>query len=123
MNKLEALDTLKLLKDFVLENNENGLDRSFINGACDSIEKKLTKLIKLEIIENKLDCPLEVIFKALENGFYDHAGKFIECPELSGTSEAGWIIGNALSDYQFFKLGDYGKKTLGGWVLTKEELE
>lgn len=81
------------------------------------------KLGALEDIEDELGCPLETVFKALKNGFYDGCGKFIECPELSGTSKEGWIIGNALSDYQFFRLRDYGKKGPDGWVLTKEELE
>ena len=41
MNELKTLEILKILKDFVLENNKNGLDRSFINGAFNIIEKKL----------------------------------------------------------------------------------
>ena len=42
MNKgLKALETLKLLKDFVLKNNKNGLDRRLIIGSCDILEKEL----------------------------------------------------------------------------------
>ena len=76
-----------------------------------------------EDIEEGLGCSIETIFKALKNGFYDRFGNFIECAELSGTSSQGWIIGNALSDYQFFKTCDYGKNAPGGWALTMEEFK
>lgn len=76
-----------------------------------------------EDIEDEWECPIEIVFKALKNGFYDGCGKFIECPELSGTSQEGWIIGNALTDYQFFRLRDYGKKGPDGWALTMEEFK
>ena len=55
--ELTAVETLRLLKDFVLENNESGLDRSFICGSFDAIEKEL----KAHEIIKKSDCPADII--------------------------------------------------------------
>ena len=63
MKGLEALETLKLLKDFVLENNKNGLERRFIIGSFDILEKE-------DIItyrENDLD-----LLMSIRNGKYQN---------------------------------------------------
>ena len=39
-----GLETLNLLKDFVLKDNKNGLDRRFIIGSCDILEQELKEL-------------------------------------------------------------------------------
>ena len=42
--KLTPLETLDLLKDFLLKHTENGLDKTFIKGSLDNIENSLEVL-------------------------------------------------------------------------------
>lgn len=74
---LEALEVSKQLKDFVLEFIKNGLDRRFIHGSFDIIEKELKAL---EIIKNKKVC---VVW--LRNGLsaYNSTAALYKLPRLT----------------------------------------
>ena len=107
-------EAFKELKENAQEIYEWELDRLKI------IEKDLERLEKLEDIEEKLGCPLEVMFKALKQMFVFH--KENEKIELLGLH----IKFNELYLYGFVEdtiqavhlsLKDYGKT----WTLTKEE--
>lgn len=56
---LEALEVSKQLKDFVLEFVKNGLDRMFINGSFDIIERELKeyelmKQVRIIVVDKKI---------------------------------------------------------------------
>lgn len=57
---IKGLEVLKHLKDFVLEYTENGLDRRFIIGSCDTIEKELKDFECLDNFFKKLDSKYEI---------------------------------------------------------------
>lgn len=50
--EIKALESLAVLKNFVLKNFDNNLDKLFIDGACDIIEKEL---VALDIIKQNLE--------------------------------------------------------------------
>lgn len=100
------------------------LDTKFIE--CEAIDK----LGRLEDIEEKLGCPIEVLFKAIDDGVYYDCErsycngvktieqiKFDIQPELSSTNAYGYAL-NVHIDYAK-SLKDY-KKT---WWLRKDKSE
>jgi hypothetical protein len=92
--------------------------------------EEITKLGKLEDLEEQLGCPLDVVFKALLNGVYESYTDYgdnnsikIRHREVRGIGEYGLIVINLLCSYaecdETFEYKDY-KKT---WWLkeTKEK--
>ena len=77
------------------------------------------KLGKLEDIEEELGIPLEVLFKALKDGFWfkDSGRVFLakQAGVFNGVSGTYWFSGMGT----MVKVKDYGKT----WSLNKEELE
>ena len=95
----------------IVEDNQN---KNYFNQIHD-------KLSKLEDLEEELGISLEVIFKALEKGFYyksktpDEIFMYPQINTTIGHQNGEWFIGY----YTWWLTKDYGKT----WALTKEELE
>ena len=89
-------------------------------------EEIFNKLGKLEDIEQELEIPLEVLFKALKEGVYRLYEEFEGEPpyvQFSFVSivydedNSAWVF--ECSNLDIYDLKDYGKT----WALTREELE
>ena len=124
MKVLEALEKIKATTKF-----DGGLNYSF--GDCN---KKEFKIIDKEIeyaeschrLEEEIGCPIEVVFKALKNGFYDEYRNWYR--EYNFNLIYNWLLSNpnekylslTIEDTDFeFKLKDY-KKT---WWLREDKSE
>lgn len=88
------------------------------------------KLSEVEDIEDALSCPIDVLFKALKQGVYEIDDRgYIYHSDVSYIGRKYLVkVYYAWGDdedaqFKYFKFEDYGKKTPGGWALTKEELE
>ena len=98
-----------------------------------NIDRVANKLGKLEDIEQELGIPLEVLFKALKEGFYvrneeDKQIRFFTCSLEYNHWDCNWYLdcdcqedidGDFLKSVEYEDLKDYGKT----WSLTREELE
>lgn len=88
------------------------------------------KLGSIEDIEDKLGCPVDVLFKALRQGVYeiDNRG-YIYHSDVSYIGSKYLVKvyyawgDDEYAQFKYFKFEDYGKKMPGGWALTKEELQ
>ena len=113
---MTSKEAFKELKENAQEICEWELDRLKI------IEKDLERLEKLEDIEEKLGCPLEVVFKALKQMFVFHKENVkIEILLLNIKSNDFYLYGFVEDTTQdvHINLKDYGKT----WALTREDLE
>lgn len=92
----------------------------------DLFQEVCDELLKYKQLEQDLGCPLEVIFKALKDGFYDEYGALYKVGEfyldynwlLSNPSDK-YLTFNVEGTYFEFKLNDY-KKT---WWLKEDKSE
>ena len=90
------------------------------------LDQVITKLGKLEDLEQELGCPIEVLFKAIKNEIYVYdvnsncrkvikeEPTFILDKEINKKKSFGFVITG-----RYIYLKDYGKT----WALTKEELK
>lgn len=89
--------------------------------AIFNVNDAIRKLGKLEDLEEELGIPLEVLFKALKEGFYyksktpDGIFMYPQINTTIGHQKGEWFIGC----YTWWLTKDYGKT----WALTEEELE
>ena len=130
MNKgLEALEVAKQLKEFVLKFIKNDLDRRFVIGSFNILEKELKAYEQTKGIEEDLGIDLATAVNGAYNGiYYIHPSKensdmkimkgYIDLSSVD-KMEHSFILNNSCCCLSFL---DYGKKRLGGWALTKEEL-
>lgn len=117
---LEALETLKLLKDFVLKNTENGLDRRLIIGGFDVLEKELKAYEKTKSAERKLGIDLVTLLKASTDGFWfkGQYGGLFEGHGVLDFHKKAIVMDEDDGYYSCFPFSEYGKT----WALTKKEL-
>lgn len=97
------------------EDNFGGLSKIEVTRK---LYRAYSKLVKIEDIEEELGIELVTLFKALDEGFYDRNGRYVDAVLYCGLS--GWYlcdIRNLLGDRYFLK--DYGVT----WALKKSELE
>lgn len=86
-----------------------------------SMEELYENLNRYERIEEELGCPLEVVFKALQNGIYFEESKSIGTSIYYHTLEYEFVIEwyKGKECYGYYLLSDY-KKT---WWLKKDKSE
>ena len=97
--------------------SEDGVNYQYV-GYVDNFKafdgKPIDKLCAIENIEEELGIPLEVLFKALKEGFYV---RFVGLPARRLPEYSRFDFYNKKIDECNIK--DYGKT----WALTREELE
>jgi len=120
--KVEGENSYNIDVDF---NSKLADDYDLINGA-DSIESVVSKLGKLEDVEEKLGIGLITLFKALKDGFYvrgeDHKNTSKVSLVYNFYDDKEWALLTFHYGYEadiWLYLKDYGKT----WALTREELE
>lgn len=125
MERLTTKDSVMGRKHDLAYGIANAWKKKLKNDRYEIIENAVDKLGELEDIEEKIGISLEILFKAMENGFYyvDNSSSkkeilFSKSVRFSLLKHKDnytiWAEGNKMA-----YLEDYGKT----WALEKEELE
>lgn len=116
----ETLKTLKFLRNFILENTTDGLNRRVVIGGFDVLEKELKAYERTKSAERKLGIDLATLLKASTNGFWfkGQYGGLFEGSGVLDFHKKAIVMDEDDGYYSLFPFSEYGKT----WALTKGEL-
>lgn len=89
---MNALDKLKEIKKLI-NSNEIFNYTAMVNYYCIGIKEELDYANKYHNLEEQLGCPLEVVFKALDKGFYIDTKKVEKEPSWENPMERISFVG------------------------------